>query len=727
MDDETMDNTAVIRMKRELDAYLSDPASIVTNVFRESRPRTSLFFQNDLTKTPDVVDPRRERFDNIGSNKRDKDEMICAKPFTLNTSDLEIKRVRLDLEKEVEILKEEKRVLAEKYTGLQIKLKFVCENEESLKEQLKVTESDFANYKSSQEEKLRLGQRTRWRLEDALKESSRKISDQNLKINELQQLQSNRPNVEAVAAQRQLEIHRDQLKIMSSQIEELEKFKDQALQGEVKIRELENQLAKHEDELLITRVCKSKLDTVPELEKQRDRLIEENNELKVNERNFMKLEEEFEGLQKKLARSEERVHELNQLDIDNEEMRQIKQRCKLCGSSETQSRASMLKQISDLKATHLKQLEEQGELSSRLRRSENQLLEFQTKYQTTQEKLNSTNTNCQKQADFIKRLQKKLLLTTKEKEGYKRIIESYESEVTLNVANPGIDRAQQLEDIVQSYKRHCETLETENNQQLEQIADLKQKCQHHQSGDTMSMIEIPNVSKTSDLDVIAELKEKIINLETLLKQTQTEKYNLECIIEQSHLQGNYDPTKTKIVHFTMNPAAKAQQQREQDLEALRSENEKLRGRINILENTKGECVEDLTLRVEEKLQNPSPNKQVEDMKAQVRKEELRNRRLMEAFKKTSQEFRNVCCQLLGYKIDITGNSQYRLTSVYSESVHDHLIFQQSSAGDIQLMDTEFSQTVQDLIDIYLVKQDSVPAFLSSVCLDLFGRQTMNLG
>ncbi|XP_050418798.2 mitotic spindle assembly checkpoint protein MAD1 [Patella vulgata] len=727
MDDETMDNTAVIRMKRELDAYLSDSASIVTNVFRESRPRTSLFFQNDLTTTPDAGDPRRERCDNMGSNEIDKDEMICAKPFTRPISDLETKRVRLDLEKEVEILKEEKKVLAEKYADLQLKLKFVCENEQSLKEQLKVSETDFAKCKSSKEDILRYGQKTRWKLEEALKESSRRISDQNFKINELQS-RNNRPNIEAVKAQRKLEFHIDQLRIMSSQIEELEKFKDQAIQGEVRIRELENQLAKHQDEIVITRVCKSKLDTVPELEKQRDRLIEENNELKVNERNFMKLEEEFEGLQKKLARSEERVYELNRLDIVNEEMRQIKQRCKLCGSSESQSRATMLKQISDLKATHMKQLEEQGELSSRLRRSENQLLEFQTKYQSTQEKLNSTNTNCQKQADFIKRLQKKLLLTTKEKEGYKRIIESYESEVTLNVANPGIDRTQQLEDIVQSYKRHCETLETENNQQLEQIADLKQKCQHNQSGGhTMSMIEIPNVSKTSDLDVIAELKEKIINLETLLKQTQEEKYTLECRIEQSHLQGNYDPTKTKIVHFTMNPAAKAQQQREQDLEVLRSENEKLRGRLNILENAKGECVEDLTLRVEEKLQNPSPNKQVEDMKAQVRKEELRNRRLMEAFKKTSQEFRNVCCQLLGYKIDITGNSQYRLTSIYSESVHDHLIFQQSSTGDIQLMDTEFSQTVQDLIDNYLVKQDSVPAFLSSVCLDLFRRQTINLG
>ena len=54
--------------------------------------------------------------------------------------------------------------------------------------------------------------------------------------------------------------------------------------------------------------------------------------------------------------------------------------------------------------------------------------------------------------------------------------------------------------------------------------------------------------------------------------------------------------------------------------------------------------------------------------------ELKNKRLMEAFKKTSQEIREVCYQLTGYKIDIPTSNQYRLTSMYAESPNDHLLF-----------------------------------------------------
>ena len=48
-------------------------------------------------------------------------------------------------------------------------------------------------------------------------------------------------------------------------------------------------------------------------------------------------------------------------------------------------------------------------------------------------------------------------------------------------------------------------------------------------------------------------------------------------------QGYYDPTKSKIVHFSMNPLAKAKQQRAEELEKLRKENESLRRRLQLLE------------------------------------------------------------------------------------------------------------------------------------------------
>lgn len=50
--------------------------------------------------------------------------------------------------------------------------------------------------------------------------------------------------------------------------------------------------------------------------------------------------------------------------------------------------------------------------------------------------------------------------------------------------------------------------------------------------------------------------------------------------------------------------------------------------------------------------------------------------------------------------------------------------QHGSSGETQMLQTAFSETVQDLIDLYLAKQDSIPAFLSSVTLQLLGSRTM---
>lgn len=63
------------------------------------------------------------------------------------------------------------------------------------------------------------------------------------------------------------------------------------------------------------------------------------------------------------------------------------------------------------------------------------------------------------------------------------------------------------------------------------------------------------------------------------------------------------------------------------------------------------------------------------MKSLLSREETKNKRLVEAFKKTSQEFREVCYQLTGYKIDISCSNQYRLTSMYAESPEDFFLFQ----------------------------------------------------
>ncbi|XP_014378691.1 mitotic spindle assembly checkpoint protein MAD1-like [Alligator sinensis] len=170
----------------------------------------------------------------------------------------------------------------------------------------------------------------------------------------------------------------------------------------------------------------------------------------------------------------------------------------------------------------------------------------------------------------------------------------------------------------------------------------------------------------------------------------------------------------------MNPASLAKQQRKEEQQQLQEECERLRELVRVLEG--GGSISDNPEGVGS-LHSPQ---EIAELKKQVESAELKNQRLKEVFQTKIQEFRKVCYTLTGYQIDITTENQYRLTSIYAEHQGDCLLFKASSSsgGKMQLLETEFSRTVRELIDLHLLHQDSIPAFLSAVTLDLFSRQTM---
>jgi mitotic spindle assembly checkpoint protein MAD1 len=124
----------------------------------------------------------------------------------------------------------------------------------------------------------------------------------------------------------------------------------------------------------------------------------------------------------------------------------------------------------------------------------------------------------------------------------------------------------------------------------------------------------------------------------------------------------------------MNPAAIAQQKRAEEVTKLREENVRLRKRVEVLEEAKGQTV-DVTLEVDQKMSEASSSKEVEEMKKMLETEELKNKRLLEVFKKTSKDLREVCYLLMGYKIDIPSTNKYKITSMYSESPEDFFMFE----------------------------------------------------
>ncbi|XP_039735498.1 mitotic spindle assembly checkpoint protein MAD1 isoform X7 [Pteropus medius] len=171
--------------------------------------------------------------------------------------------------------------------------------------------------------------------------------------------------------------------------------------------------------------------------------------------------------------------------------------------------------------------------------------------------------------------------------------------------------------------------------------------------------------------------------------------------------------------MTVNPASEAQQRLRQDHARLWEECERLRKLVGALE--RGGPVP-----AELQASGLPSSEEVAELKKQVESAELKNQRLKEVFQTKIQEFRKACYTLTGYQVDITREGQYRLTSMYAEHKDDCLVFKASgpSGATMQLLETAFSRSVPELVQLHLLAQDSIPAFLSALTLDLFSRQTV---
>jgi len=187
-------------------------------------------------------------------------------------------------------------------------------------------------------------------------------------------------------------------------------------------------------------------------------------------------------------------------------------------------------------------------------------------------------------------------------------------------------------------------------------------------------------------------------------------------IQLEELLVGSDINSGRIVHLAKNPLTECITERDNNVEKLQEEVERLKRKIrNMEEGFESSKLADITMN------NP---KELQTLKEQLKSSENQVQRLKDYFKSSMQEFRNVIYMLLGYKIDKNSNSQYKLTSMYAEHHEDQICFQLNSEGALNLLENEFSSTLEDMVDLHLRHQKSIPVFLSAITMDLFNNRTM---
>lgn len=62
--------------------------------------------------------------------------------------------------------------------------------------------------------------------------------------------------------------------------------------------------------------------------------------------------------------------------------------------------------------------------------------------------------------------------------------------------------------------------------------------------------------------------------------------------------------------------------------------------------------------------------------------------------------------------------------MYAESSEEYLMFKLSEEG-IEMVETDYSATLSELVELHLHRHRSMPLFLGALTMDLFTRTTMH--
>ncbi|XP_023954381.2 mitotic spindle assembly checkpoint protein MAD1 isoform X2 [Bicyclus anynana] len=292
-------------------------------------------------------------------------------------------------------------------------------------------------------------------------------------------------------------------------------------------------------------------------------------------------------------------------------------------------------------------------------------------------KLNDLQIVRKNQESLIHRLQKRLLLVTRERDSYRQQLDSYEKELTVTLSgatgagNTALlsARVEQLEKALQGYR--------------DVLANQDQESQ-------AKALDSARAEASKYREEAEAAKREVSKLKTQRDQL------------EAHLEKLAAPTK--VLHLADNPAAAAQKQMEVDLQSAQEEIKSLKAALR--EGGSRACPEEL-----------------QQLRTKLENSRIKLQRMKEEFTSSAQEYRDVCYMLLGYKIDRTGHKNYRISNMYAESSDEYLTFTLCDDG-IEMVHTDYSASLGELVELHLHHHHSIPVFLSALTMELFTRTTM---
>ncbi|XP_064449480.1 mitotic spindle assembly checkpoint protein MAD1 isoform X6 [Mirounga angustirostris] len=502
--------------------------------------------------------------------------------------------------------------------------------------------------------------------EDGLAAAGETISALKARVSELQwSVMNQEMQVKSLESERQelkeqLALQHKKCQEANQKVQELQASQEARADQEQRIRDLEQKLSLQEQDAAVVKNMKSELVRLPKMERELKQLREESAYLREMRETNGLLREEVEGLRRRLGRQEKMQESLVVLELEKERL------------------LAKLQSWERLEQTTGLSIRTPEDLSRFIVDLQQREVVLQDRNNTITSSARGLEKALQQLQEEVRQVSSQLLEERKKRETQEALARRLQKRVLL-------------------------------------LTKLEMEVKMLQSQSSTAEQSFPLSREEA-----SSLRLKIEELEGERSRLEEDKKMLEMQLERFTLQGSYDQSRTKVLHMSMNPASVAKQRLREDQVRLQEECEQLRELVRALEQ--GGPV---PAGLEAAASLPSSTALTE-LRKQVESAELKNQRLKEVFQTKIQEFRKVCYALTGYQIDITTENQYRLTSMYAEHKADCLIFKATgpSGAKMQLLETAFSHSVRELIELHLLRQDSIPAFLSALTLDLFSRQTV---
>ncbi|NWU25107.1 MD1L1 protein, partial [Dyaphorophyia castanea] len=658
-------NTTVFSTLRSLNNFISQRMEGVSGLATPGSSQSSLQMQYQ----------QRMQLEEQAGQIHSKSQLLQVEREKMQM-ELSHKRARIELEKAANTNARNYEREADRNQELLTRIKQYQERETEAENKLKEQMEMSKSYKKSMETMSKKLQEK----ESKLAEANETITVLKGKISELQwnimnqEMQMTSQDSQKQELMEQLDVEKKKWQEASQQIQTLQASQSLLAEYEQKIKDLEQKLSQQEHDALIVKNMKAELARFPKMERELRQLREENAYFREMKENNGLLKEEVEGLQRKLERYEKVQAQLVTVELENEKLLgKLQSWEKLDQSTGLNIRTpdDLSRQIVALQQRELVLKEQNSTFMNSARMLEKARQQLQEEILRVQSQLLDEKKKREHQEALVRRLQKRVVLLTKERDGMRAILESYDSELTPAEHSPQLSRRmREAEDMVQKLHAHTTELEAQLSQALEEVGSHKQRAEMLEVEMKVLKSQQCTAEQSSVItkEEVDTLRLKIEELEAERSKLEEENRSLEMKLEKLTLQGDYDPSRTKVLHFSMNPMSLAKQQRKEEQQQLQEECERLRELVRVLEG--GGSISG-NLEGVGGFQSPQ---EVAELKKQVESAELKNQRLKEVFQTKIQEFRKVCYTLTGYQIDITTENQYRLSSIYAEHQGDCLLF-----------------------------------------------------